>query len=121
MANPNIVDVTSITGEVDQFELDTSTGTVLVTAASDQVYKINSINVANIDGTNDGAVTLGLIKSGGAQINFASTITVPADATLVVVDKNNGFYLEEGDAIVGGANADSTLTATISYEIIDDA
>jgi hypothetical protein len=120
MAAPNIVDVTEIFGEVDQFALTTTTSTTLITAGADKVYKINSINVANIDGTNDGAVTLGLIKSGGAQINFASTITVPADATLVVIDKNNGFYLEEGDAIVGGANADSTLTATISYEIIDD-
>jgi hypothetical protein len=46
---------------------------------------------------------------------------VPADATLVLVDKNNGFYLEEGDAIVGGASATGDLTATISYEIIDDA
>ena len=121
MANPNIVNVTSILGEVDQFALDTDTTTVLITAASDKVYKINSINVANIDGTNDAAVTMGIIKSGGSQVNFASTITVPADATLVVIDKNNGFYLEEGDAIVGGASADGDLTATISYEIIDDA
>jgi len=121
MANPNIVNVTSITGEVDQFELTTTLSTALVTAAADKVYKINSINVANVDGTNDAAVTIGIIKSGGSQINIASTITVPADATLVVVDKNNGFYLEEGDAIVGGASANGDLTATISYEVIDDA
>ena len=121
MANPNIVDVTSITGEVDQFALTTTLSTALVTAAAEKIYKINSINVANIDGINDAAVTMGIIKSGGAQINFASTITVPADATLVVIDKNNGFYLEEGDVIVGGASATGDLTATISYEIIDDA
>tara|TARA_R110000823_G_scaffold156565_1_gene287167 strand:+ start:43 stop:408 length:366 start_codon:yes stop_codon:yes gene_type:complete len=121
MTNPNIVNVTSITGEVDQFALTTTLSTVLVTAAAEKIYKINSINVANIDGTSDAAVTLGLIKSGGAQVDFASTITVPADATLVVIDKNNGFYLEEGDAIVGGASADGDLTATISYEVIDDA
>ena len=121
MANPNIVNVTSITGEVDQFALTTTTSTALVTAASDKIYKINSINVANIDGASDAAVTMGIIKSGGSQIDFASTITVPADATLVLVDKNNGFYLEEGDSIVGGASATGDLTATISYEIIDDA
>ncbi len=99
MAQPNIVNVTSITGEVDQFALTTTLSTALVTAASDKVYKINSINVANIDGINDAAVTMGIIKSGGSQVNFASTITVPSDATLVLVDKNNGFYLEEGDVI----------------------
>ena len=121
MAAPNIVNVTSILGEVDQFSLGTTTTTTLVTAASNKVLKINSINVANIDGTNDAAVTMGIVKSGGSQVNFASTITVPADATLVLIDKNNGFYLEEGDAIAGGASASGDLTATISYEIIDDA
>ena len=121
MAAPNIVNVTSILGESDQFSLTTDTTTTLITCASDKVYKINSINVANIDGTNDAAVTLGITKSGGSQVNLASTVTVPANATLVVIDKNNGFYLEEGDVINGGASASGDLTATISYEIIDDA
>ena len=47
---------------------------------------------------------------------IASTISVPADATLVVIDKNSSIYLEEGDNIEAGAGAASDLTITISYE-----
>jgi len=49
-----------------------------------------------------------------------STISVPADATLSVIDKNNSFYLEEGDNIEGGASANGDLVITISYEELDD-
>jgi len=79
------------------------------------------IIVANIDGTNAADCSVFITKSGGSPIAIASTINVPADATLVVVDKNNGFYLEEGDNIEGGASANGDLTITISYEELDDA
>jgi hypothetical protein len=88
---------------------------------ADKLLKINTIIIANIDGTNAATVTMGIIKSGGSVVLFASTISVPADATLVLIDKNSSFYLEEGDLIEGGAGADSDLTYTISYEELDDA
>jgi hypothetical protein len=123
MANPNIVNVTSITGETD-VGLFTTTATVLVAnaASSNKVYKINTIVVSNIDGTNDGAVTVSINSAaggGGSSIELASTVTVPADATLVVLDKNSSFYLEEDKSIVGLANANSTLEYVISYEVIN--
>jgi hypothetical protein len=123
MANPNIVNVTSITGETD-VGLFTTTATVLVAnaASSNKVYKINTIVVSNIDGTNDGAVTVSINSAaggGGTSIELASTVTVPADATLVVIDKNSSFYLEEDKSIVGLANAASTLEYVISYEVIN--
>ena len=120
MANPNIVNVTSITGEVDQFALTTTLSTALVTAASDKVYKINSIMVANIDGSNPADVTITYNDQTNTRA-IASTISVPADATLSVIDKNNSFYLEEGDSIEGGASATGDLVCLISYEILDDA
>ena len=123
MANPNIVAVTSITGETDVGVLTTN-NTVLVAnaASSGKVYKINTIIASNIDGTNDGAVTLGinsLAAGNGTTTEIASTVTVPADATLVVLDKNTSFYLEENKSIVGLANANSTLEYVISYEVIN--
>ena len=121
MANPNLVNVTTITGESVNGALTTTTTTDLLTAASETLVKINSIVVANIDGTSSATVTMGIIKSGGSVVLFASTIAVPADATLVLVDKNWGLYLEEGDLIEGGASANSDLTYTISYEILNDA
>jgi hypothetical protein len=121
MANPNLVAVTSIYGNSINGALTTTTTTDLLTCASDKLIKINSIIIANIDGSNAADVTMGIIKSGGSVVHFASTISVPADATLVLIDKNSSIYLEEGDVLEGGASAASDLTYTISYEELDDA
>ena len=120
MAAPNIVNVSSILGKTDTFALGTTVTTTLLTCASDKVYTINSILVANIDGTSSADVTITYNDQSNTRA-LASTIAVPADATLSVIDKNNGFYLEEGDSIEGGASAAGDLVCTISYEIIDDA
>ena len=121
MANPNLVNVTSIYGKSINGALTTTLTTDLLTCASDKLIKINNIIVANIDGTNAATVTMGIIKSGGSVVKFASTISVPADATLVLIDKNSSIYLEEADVLEGGASADGDLTYTISYEELDDA
>ena len=121
MANPNLVAVTSIYGNSINGALDTTVTTDLLTCASDKLLKVNSIIIANIDGTNSATVTMGIIKSGGSVVLFASTIAVPADATLVLIDKNSSIYLEEGDILEGGASANSDLTYTINYEELDDA
>jgi hypothetical protein len=121
MANPNIVNVTSILGKTVQAALTTTLTTEIVACASDKVLKINTILVANIDGSNAADASVFITKSGGSPIAIASTIAVPADATLSVIDKTNSFYLEEGDNIEAGASADGDLTITISYEEIDDA
>jgi hypothetical protein len=122
MANPNLVNVTSIYANSINGALTTTLTTDLLTCASDKLIKINSIIVANIDGTNAADVTMGIIKSGGSVVyKFASTISVPADATLVLIDKNSGIYLEEGDILEGGASATGDLTYTINYEELDDA
>ena len=121
MANPNLVSVTSIYGKSIQGALTTTVTTDLLTCATDKLIKVNSIIIANIDGTNAATVTMGIIKSGGSVVLFASTISVPADATLVLVDKNSGIYLQEGDILEGGAGVVSDLTYTISYEELDDA
>ena len=119
MANPNIVNVSSILGNTDTFAL-TTTLTSLVTCTTDKVFKVNSIMVANVDGTSAADVTIEY-NDGGTDRALASTISVPADATLSVIDKNNGFYLTQGDIIKGQASANGDLECTISYEILDDA
>lgn len=123
MAAPNIVAVTTIFGKSTTFALTTTAGTVLLAnaAASGKVFKINTILASNVDGTNDGAVTIAYNSDAGGtgtSTELASTITVPADASLVVVGKENGFYLEEDRSIVGNANAASTIEVLISYEDI---
>jgi hypothetical protein len=121
MAAPNIVNVTSIYGKTVQANLDTTLTTEIVACPADKVLKINSIAIANIDGTSAADVSVFITKSGGSPIAIASTIAVPADATLSLIDKNSGFYLEEADNIEAGASSNGDLTITISYEEIDDA
>jgi myo-inositol-hexaphosphate 3-phosphohydrolase len=118
MANPNIVNVATINGKTDVFAL-TTTETNLVTATANTVFKINTIMISNIDGTNAADVTI-KYNDGSDDRAIASTINVPADSTLVVSDKNSSFYLEESEIIKGTASANSDLECLISYEIIAD-
>ena len=112
------VNVSTITAKSVQATLSTTLTTEILANASSsgKVFKINNIIVANIDGTNAADASVAITKSGGSPIMIASTISVPADSTLVVVDKNTALYLEEGDNIEAGAGAASDLTITINYE-----
>jgi hypothetical protein len=124
MAAPNIVNVTTIIGKTTYAALTTTLTTVLLanSAASGKVFKINSIMVANVDGTNAADVTVDIntaAAGSGTSYALASTISVPADATLNLIDKNSSFYLEEDKSIIGGASANSDLEVVISYEEIN--
>jgi hypothetical protein len=123
MANPNIVSVNSIFGNTTGIALTTTLTTVLLANASSsgKVFKIESIMVANVDGTNAADVTVDWnTDAGGTGTSYAlaATISVPADATLNLVDKNSSFYLMENQSIIGGASANSDLECIISYEDI---
>ena len=119
MAAPNIVNVSTITGITTGRALTTSLTTALVMnpASSGKAFKINSIVVANVDGSSSADVTLGY-HNGSSTFNIAKVVTVPAKTTLVAVDKNAAIYLEEGCQIRGGASANSDLEAIITYEEI---
>jgi hypothetical protein len=116
MANPNIVNVTSILGKTDTFALTTANAN-LVTATANTVFKINSIIITNIDGTSAADVDV-FYYDGTNTRAIASTISVPADAALNLIDKNSSFYLEENEVISSKASANSDLNCLISYEII---
>lgn len=120
MAAPNIVSVATITGKTDVLNATTvATAVTTNSAASGQVYKINTVIVSNIDGTNDADITLDLYRSNTAY-NIVSTVTVPADSTLVALSKENSIYLEEGDAIRATASANNDLQVLCSYEVISE-
>ena len=120
MANPNIVNVTSIYGKTIGVALDTTTSTQLLACASNKLLKINSIIVSNIDGSSASDVTISFYD-GSSTWHIASTIAVPSDTTLIVLGKDSPIYLEESDQIRGGASSNSDLVCVISYEELDDA
>jgi hypothetical protein len=129
MANPNIVNVTSIEGGNIGFNLSNTLTDTLLTVDSDKILKINRITVANVDGSSAADVDIfvdglgngatGITATGSATVYLAKTVSVPADATLVLVD--TPIYLMEGDILKGGASASGDLDLFISYEVLDDA
>ena len=123
MAAPNIVNVSSIYGKTVGAALGTSTGDILVnTAGSGKLLKLNSIIVANIDGSNAADVTVYFYDlSATTPFHIAKTVSVPADSTLVVLGKDAPIYLEEGDKIMGLASVAGDLEIIVSYEELDDA
>jgi thymidine phosphorylase len=123
MAAPNIVNVSTIIGKSATVALSTTSATTLVSnaAASGKVFKINMIQIANVDGTNACDVTVDVhsaASGGGTAYSLVSTISVPADASLVVVDKGTAIYLEEDRSITATAGTASDLEVIVSYEEI---
>ena len=123
MANPNIVNVTSILGDNSSVSLTTTAATSIVSnaAASGKVYKINTIIAANVDGTVAADITINKYSAaalGGTAFPIASTVSVPADASLVIVDKTTAIYLKENESIGATAGTASDLVITCSWEDI---
>tara|TARA_R100001443_G_scaffold48985_2_gene61378 strand:- start:6562 stop:6930 length:369 start_codon:yes stop_codon:yes gene_type:complete len=122
MAAPNIVNVTSIFGKTDGVQLDTTTTTDIITCGADQLYKVNSIIAANIDGSSASTVTVYFYDhSRSHRTALADSVTVPAKSTLVILGKDSPIYLEESDQIEAGAGDTNDIHLTISYEILNDA
>ena len=119
MATVNIVNVTSILPFTINGSATTS-ATDIIDVPADKLYKINTILIANIDGTNAADITIGVSTTNGSNYyNIASTISVPADSTLSLLSTT--LYLDETDLLRITASANSDLEYTISGEILDDA
>ena len=123
MAAPNIVNVATITGKTAVVDLSTTNATAVVSnaASSGKVFKINSLIVSNVDGSSAADITISLYSEddiGGTATQIVSTVSVPADATLVVIDKSTGLYLEEDKSIGATAGAANDLKVVCSYEEI---
>jgi hypothetical protein len=123
MTAPNIVNVSTITGKTAYVALSSTSATELVSnaASSGKVFKINMIQIANVDGTNACDVTVDLHSQddiGGTAFSLISTASVAADSSLVVVDKNTAIYLEEDKSISATAGTASDLEVIVSYEEI---
>jgi hypothetical protein len=97
-------------------------------ASSGQVFKINPIVAANVNGSaavdttvaiyTNGAQAQGSAPSSGTAYPIVSTVSVPADASLIVADKTTAIYLMEGSSIIVTSGTASGITYTISYEVI---
>ena len=121
MATPNLINVDTITPSVVAGAVTTSRVAV-VDVTAEYCAKINSVIIANIDGTNAADITVEVsIDNGSTYFAIAKTISVPADSSLSLIGKDNGFYLDEEDLLAVTASANSDLTYLVSYELMKDA
>ena len=130
MANPNITAVTSILGDTTFYTPSGTAAVVLLpnAASSGNVFKINQIVVTNVNGASavsatvaiytNGAVAQGSAPAGGTAYPIISTVSVPANAALIAVDKTTAIYLKEAHSISVTSGTASGLTFSVSYEII---
>ena len=130
MANPNIAAASSILGTTTFLTPSATSAVVLLpnAASSGQVFKINQIVAANVNGSaavnttvsiySNGAVAQGSAPAGGTAYPIASVVSVPPTASLIVVDKTTAIYLMEGQSITVTSGTASGITYSISYEVI---
>jgi hypothetical protein len=123
MAAPNLLSPTTITGKTVTVDLSSTSATSILSnaASSGKVLKVNSLYVSNVDGTSAAEITINYYSAaalGGTATQIASTVAVPADATLVVIDKDAYIYLEENTSLGATAGTSSDLKIVCSYEDI---
>ena len=130
MANPNIVNVTTISGGTTYYTPSGTTAVVLLqnATASGTVIKINSILATNVTGTSSATATVSVYTDGdtaqggsptnGVAYPIASTISVPATSSLIILDKSTPLYLLEDSSITIQSGTASGITYVISYETI---
>lgn len=123
MANPNIINVTTLTGNTTYLTPSNTTANTLLSnaASSGLVFKINQIVCANVNGSSAVNATVAINSAAaGAGTNYPiiSTISVPASASVIAVDKTTAVYLMENSSIVVTSGTASGITYTISYESI---
>ena len=118
MANPNIVNVSTINANTAVMTVTTTAANIISNpASSNKVYKINALTVANGSLTTTANVTVDYQKT-GTYYPIAGNVTVPTNATLVVVSKDTSLYLLEGDSLRCNATATVGMTAVVSFEEI---
>lgn len=123
MAAPNLLSPTTINGKTVTVDLSSTSATSILSnaASSGKVLKINSLYVANVDGTSNAEITINYYSAaalGGTATQIASTVVVPADSTLVIIDKDAYIYLEEDKSLGATAGTSGDLKVVCSYEDI---
>ena len=122
MANPNIVNVASIYGSTSYLiPANTSATTwTALTPSAGTVNKVNNIVASNVTGSAV-AVTVAINSAAaGAGTNYRISyqISVPANASLIVVDKSTSIYVGEAQSIVVTVGTGSAIELTSSFEAI---
>jgi hypothetical protein len=118
MANVNLKNLTTVLGE-NASMADIPTGASgIITCPSNQVLKINSLYVSNIDGVNTATIIADIHNGTSLLSHLAKGISVGAGGTINIVTAETPIYITEGQSIRLTASASGDLSGFISYERI---
>lgn len=133
MANPNIAALTTIRGNTayvvpsttsatDSWTFDGATSDPGLTPAVNTVHKVTGLIVSNTTASAV-AATVGVGNNatfGSATVigYLAYQISVPANASLIVVDKTTDLYITENQSLGVTSGTANALTFTAVFEAI---
>jgi hypothetical protein len=113
MANPNLLQATSSLGSWTGVIVGTSMGNVVTAPSSDNVRKVVSLYACN---TTASSITLEMqVYNPGIQRTLVHELTIPANATVVIITKEAPIYLLESHTIQAVASA-SGIHVNVAYE-----
>ena len=122
MANPNIVNVTSIYGSTTYLIPSNTSATTwtALTPASNVVNKVNNIVASNVTGSAvPVTVSINSATGGsGTAYRLAYQISVPANSSLIIVDKTTSFYVGDGQSVVVTVGTGSAIELTSAFEAL---
>ena len=132
MANPNIVNVTSIYGNTAYVTPSTTSATTSwtyngstsltgLTPAAGTVNRVTSIVVSNTTASAANctvAIANNATFGSGTAYNIAYQISVPPNASVIVTDKTTSFYVTENQSVGVTSGTASALTYTATFEAI---
>ena len=123
MAVPNLANVTTITPANSQVYLTGTSATSLASnaASSGTVLKIESLVVSNNDATTAYVVTINTYSAaalGGTAYPIISTLSVPANSSVIVIDKTNTIYLNENQSLGATAGTANKINVNTSWEVM---
>ena len=122
MAQPNLVNTTTIYGKTTGANLTSTSATTVLDnpASSGKCLKINTVNACNYT-ANTANITVGYYNAanvGGTQFQIVGAVSVPGNSTLNVIDKSSQYYLEENTSLGATAGSANAIIVTCSYEDI---
>lgn len=123
MANPNILGSTSVVGNNKLQVLSTTSSTQIISngSGSNKIFRITSLIAANVDGTTTYPVTINHYSAaalGGTAYAIVSTLNIPADSAVIILDKNSAIYVKEDQSIGATADTADKIVITASWEEI---
>jgi hypothetical protein len=122
MANPNLINTSSIYGNTNYLIPSTTAATTwtALTPAAGTVNKIDNIVASNVTAA-VANVTVSINSAaagGGTAYRLIYQVPVPVNASIVIVDKSTAFYLGEAQSVVVTVGTASAIELTSSYEAI---